>query len=34
MGIRPVDLLEEVLEAYRLEMESVDHATRKVREVP
>ena len=34
MNIRPVDLLEELLEAYRLEMESVDHATRKVREVP
>jgi hypothetical protein len=34
MNIRPVDLLAELLEAYRQEMASVRHATGKVREVP
>jgi len=34
MNIRPVDLLAELLDAYRQEMASVRHATGKVREVP
>jgi hypothetical protein len=34
MGIVSTDLLSELLEAYRLEMASVRHATRKVRDVP
>jgi hypothetical protein len=34
MNVAPLDLLAELLEAYRAEMASVRHATRKVREVP